>query len=146
MTGRFRARSPDVGQSWARLCRIRASRQGRDDSGTTNSVAGATLGVDWMRRGDRFVQWVIQRRDSRRRVVVISRSWRWRRARSAAICVEMFDPLCRGECSENAVLCRQDTAERERAGERQREREKRRCSQGAGHGSQRTFGVIPQWE
>lgn len=154
MAGRFRARSPDVAQSWARLCRIRASRQGRDDSGTTNSVAGATLGVDWMKRGDRFVQWVIQRRNSRRRVVVISRSWRWRRARSAAICVEMFDPLCRGECSENAVLCcdvqccadKTLQKERERATERQREREKRRCSQGAGHGSQRTFGVIPQWE
>lgn len=150
MAGRFRARSPDVGQSWARLCRIRASRQGRDDSGTTNSVAGATLGVDWMKRGDRFVQWVIQRRDSRRRVVVISRSWRWRRARSAAICVEMFDPLCGGECSENAVMCSavqtRHCRKRERNRERQREREKRQCSQGAGHGSQRTFGVIPQWE
>lgn len=78
-----------------------------------------------MKRGDRFVQWVIQRRDSRRRVVVISRSWRWRRARSAAICVEMFDPLCRGECSENAVLCRQDTAERERARERETERKRK---------------------
>lgn len=79
-----------------------------------------------MRRGDRFVQWVIQRRDSRRRVVVISRSWRWRRARSAAICVEMFDPLCRGECSENAVQCCADkTLQKERERESDREKEKR---------------------